>query len=49
MTVEIFVLSLNHRVTPLDVREAVVFGDDDGRRFLQEVKERGQIEEAMLV
>ncbi|MEE8143761.1 MAG: glutamyl-tRNA reductase [Planctomycetota bacterium] len=47
--VELFCLSLNHRVTPLAVREGVAFSRDAGVSFLKAVREHCQVTEAMLL
>lgn len=46
---EILSVSLNHVVTPLEVRERVAFQQDDGEAFLRLIKERGRVDEALLV
>ena len=46
---EILALSLNHRVTPLEVREAIVFHRDEGESFLKQIRDQGQVDEAMLI
>ena len=46
---EIVGISLNHRVTPLSVREAIVFSQEDGEGFLVEVRNRVEAAEVMLL
>jgi len=46
---EIFALGLNHRVTPLKVRETVAFNQAEGERFLVALKDRYGVKEALLV
>lgn len=46
---DILALSLNHRVTPLTVRETVAFDQAEGERFLAAIKDRHGVKEALLV
>ncbi|MBI4584878.1 MAG: glutamyl-tRNA reductase [Planctomycetes bacterium] len=46
---EILSLSLNHRVTSLGVREAVVFTPEDGKHFLNQLRERVLASESLLI
>ena len=46
---EILTVSFNHHVTPLELREAMVFDREGGERFLSELKEHAQLGEAMLI
>ncbi len=46
---EIFAFSLNHRVTPLAVREQVAFNREEGEAFLVRLKEQAGAREALLV
>lgn len=46
---EILVLSLNHRVTPIEARERVAFGHDPAIDFLQEIKSELPVDEALLL
>ena len=46
---QILALSLNHHVTPLEVRESIVFSAEEGREFLRKVQDQLSVGEAMLV
>ena len=46
---EILTVSFNHHVTPLELREAMVFDREGGEQFLGELKERAHLDEAMLI
>lgn len=46
---EICALSLNHRVTPLAIRESVAFDEGQGTRFLAELKARPGLAGAFLL
>lgn len=46
---EILALSLNHRVTPLEVREAIVFNRQEGEAFLRRLQAELAVPEVMLL
>ena len=46
---DILALSLNHRVTPLAVRESVAFNREEGVQFLRNLRQQEHISEAILL
>lgn len=45
----LFVVGINHKTAPLDLRERLSFSQEDCARFLEELKELPEMEEAMVL